>query len=294
MSALVETAQPEASSAGWGSVVRRLRRNQLAMVGAAIVLVLLVTAIFAPWIAPYDPAEQNFEALLEPPSWKHWFGTDDLGRDVFSRVVYGTRYALLIGVAVVAIEAGIGAFLGFASGYFGGRVDAVISRVIDIMLAIPTLVLALAIAGALGGGIFNMVLAMGISGWTEFARLMRSEVLAIRHSTYIEAARASGLRDWQIILRHVAPNTVAPFIVYTTLYVPTAILWSASLSFLGLGAQPPTPEWGALIADGRSYLSFAWWIAVMPGIAIMVTVMGFNFLGDGLRDALDPKMARHT
>jgi len=294
MSALVETAQPEASSAGWGSVVRRLRRNQLAMVGAAIVLMLLVTAIFAPWIAPYDPAEQNFEALLEPPSWKHWFGTDDLGRDVFSRVVYGTRYALLIGVAVVAIEAGIGAFLGFASGYFGGRVDAVISRVIDIMLAIPTLVLALAIAGALGGGIFNMVLAMGISGWTEFARLMRGEVLAIRHSTYIEAARAAGLRDWQIILRHVAPNTVAPLIVYTTLYVPTAILWSASLSFLGLGAQPPTPEWGALIADGRSYLSFAWWIAVMPGIAIMVTVMGFNFLGDGLRDALDPKMARHT
>ena len=294
MGVFAENLTPTTEGAPWRSVVRRLRRNQLAVVGAGIVLLLVVTAIFAPWIAPYDPADQNFDALLEPPSRRHWFGTDDLGRDIFSRVVYGTRYALLIGVAVVMIEAAIGAFLGFVSGYFGGRVDAYISRLIDIVLAIPTLVLALAIAGALGGGIYNMILAIGISGWTEFARLMRGEVLSIRNSTYIEAARASGLSDWRIILRHVAPNTVAPFIVYTTLYIPAAILWAASLSFLGLGAQPPTPEWGALIADGRAYLSFAWWIAVMPGIAIMVTVMGFNFLGDGLRDALDPKMARQT
>lgn len=294
MGAMVDTATGHVSGGLWRVGLRRLLRNQLAVVGAFIVLLLVVTAIFAPWIAPYDPSEQNFDVLLEPPSRDHWFGTDDLGRDVFSRVVYGTRYALLIGVAVVAIEAAIGAFLGFASGYFGGRVDTYISRLIDIMLAIPTLVLALAIAGALGGGIYNMILAIGISGWTEFARLMRGEVLSIRNSTFIEAARASGLSDWRIILRHVAPNTVAPFIVYTTLYVPTAILWAASLSFLGLGAQPPTPEWGALIADGRAYLSFAWWIAVMPGVAIMVTVMGFNFLGDGLRDALDPKMAQHT
>ncbi|MBO8142570.1 MAG: ABC transporter permease [Firmicutes bacterium] len=289
-----EATTPGVGGSPWTVVLRRLRRNQLAVVGAIIVVALVLTAVFAPWIAPYDPAEQNFDALLEPPSRDHWFGTDDLGRDVFSRVIYGTRYALLIGVAVVAIESILGALLGFASGYFGGKVDAYISRLIDIMLAIPTLVLALAIAGALGGGISNMILAIGVSGWTEFARLVRGEVLAIRNSTYIEAAKAVGLSDWRIILRHVAPNTVAPFIVYTTLYIPTAILWAASLSFLGLGAQPPTPEWGALIADGRGYLSFAWWIAVMPGVAIMVTVMGFNFLGDGFRDALDPKMARQT
>lgn len=280
-------------NAPWKDILRRLVRNRLAVVGAFIVAGLIATALFAPWIATHDPTAPNFMSLLEPPSKEHLFGTDDLGRDIFSRVVYGSRYVLLIGVAVVASVALIGAVLGFVSGYFGGPWDLYISRAIDIILSIPTIVLALAIAGALGGGMMNMILAIGITGWTEFARLVRSEVLAIRGQTYVEAARALGLSDWRIITRHVLPNTTASLIVYTTLYMPSAILWAASLSFLGLGVQPPTPEWGALIADGRAYLAFAWWMAILPGAVMIVTVMGFNFLGDGLRDALDPRMARH-
>jgi peptide/nickel transport system permease protein len=272
---------------------RRFKKNKLAIFGAAIIIFIILTAIFAPLLAPYDPAFQNYDKLLEPPSFEHPFGTDDLGRDLLSRVIYGSRYTLLVGIGVVIIVAVLGSILGFLAGYYGGKIDTIIMRMVDVMLAIPALVLALAIAGALGGGIWNVIIAIGAVGWTQFARLVRGEVLRIRESEYIQAARALGAGDFKIISKHIAPNMMAPVIVYITLYIPSAILWAASLSFLGLGVQPPYPEWGALIANGRSYISFAWWIATIPGFAIMLTVLGFNFLGDGLRDALDPKMAKN-
>ncbi len=273
-------------------VMQRFRRNRLAVIGALIILLIVLLAIFAPLLAPYDPTEQDYEALLLPPSWEHPFGTDDLGRDILSRIIYGSRYTLLVGIGVVLIVAVVGSLLGFIAGYYRGKLDTLIMRLVDVMLSVPVLVLALAISGALGGGLINVIIAIGAVGWTQFARLVRGEVLHIRGTEYIKAAKALGANDFQIIFFHLAPNMVAPVIVYTTLYIPSAILWAASLSFLGLGVQPPIPEWGALIADGRSYLSYAWWIATMPGLAIMLTVLGFNFMGDGLRDALDPKMAK--
>lgn len=273
-------------------IVDRFLRNRLAVFGFIIVVAVILNALFAPLIAPYNPTKQNYNALLEPPSSSHLMGTDPLGRDIFSRVVFGARYALLIGVAVVTIEAGIGLLLGLIGGFYGGLVDAMIMRLVDAILSIPVIILALAIAGALGGGLINMIIAIGIAGWSRFARLVRGSVLSVKEQPYIEAARSLGANDPEIIFRHILPNLIGPIIVYSSLYVPTAILWSAALSFLGMGAQPPTPEWGAIIADGRDYLSMAWWIATFPGVALMFTVLGFNFLGDGLRDALDPKAAK--
>lgn len=262
------------------------------LVGAVLVLTVVVAALFAGHLAPYDPIALDIEALLTPPGAKHLFGTDELGRDIFSRVIYGTRFALLIGVAVVLIEAAIGIVFGACAAYFGGWLDTLLMRVVDIMLAIPTLVLALAIAGVLGGGLGNMILAIGITGWREFARLIRGQVLVIRASTYVEAARAMGAGDARILGRHILPNALGTVVVYTSLEMPAALLWAASLSFLGLGAQPPTPEWGAMIAEGRGFVGQAWWVSTFPGLAIMATVLGFNFLGDGLRDLLDPHTAR--
>ncbi len=262
------------------------------LVGAVLVLVVAVAALLAGHLAPYDPIALDIEALLTPPGAKHLFGTDELGRDIFSRVIYGTRFALLIGVAVVLIEAVIGIVLGACAAYFGGWSDTLLMRLVDIMLAIPTLVLALAIAGVLGGGLGNMILAIGITGWREFARLIRGQVLVIRTSTYVEAARAVGAGDARILGRHILPNALGTVVVYTTLEMPAALLWAASLSFLGLGAQPPTPEWGAMVAEGRGFVGQAWWVSTFPGLAIMTTVLGFNFLGDGLRDMLDPRTAR--
>lgn len=276
---------------------RRLRRfikNRLAVIGLAIVALIVLLAILAPVIAPYNPLQHDYDELLLSPSFEHLMGTDDLGRDIFSRVLYGTRYALLIGVAVVVLELLIGASLGFIAGYFGGGLETVIMRGVDTVLAIPTLILAIAIAGAFGGGLWVMIIAIAVAGWGEFTRLVRAQVLSLKELTYVEAARAIGAGQARIIFNHIVPNSMGPVLVYTTLYMPTAILWSAALSFLGLGAQPPTPEWGAIIADGRAFISYAWWIATFPGLAIMVTTLGFNFVGDGLRDALDPKFERRT
>ena len=272
--------------------LKRFLRNQLAVLGLLMVFLVVLIAIFAPWIAPFDPLKQNYDEILQPPSRQHFMGTDALGRDLFSRVVYGSRYALMIGIAVVLLELAIGAFLGFIAGYFGGIWDLVIMRLVDTILSIPTLVLAMAIAGAFGGGLWVMVVAIAVAGWGQFARLVRAQALSLKEAAFIEAARALGASHLRIIVRHLLPNSMGPVLVYTTLYVPTAILWSASLSFLGLGAQPPTPEWGAIIADGRGFISSAWWISTFPGLAIMITTLGFNFLGDGLRDALDPKFER--
>ena len=274
--------------------LRRFIKNRLAVIGLGIVVLIVLLAVLASTIAPYDPLQHNYDELLLSPSFEHLMGTDDLGRDIFSRVIYGTRYALLIGVAVVVLELLIGASLGFIAGYFGGVLETVIMRGVDTVLAIPTLILAIAIAGAFGGGLWVMIIAIAVAGWGEFTRLVRAQVLSLKELTYVEAARAIGAGQARIIFKHIVPNSMGPVLVYTTLYMPTAILWSASLSFLGLGAQPPTPEWGAIIADGRAFISYAWWIATFPGLAIMITTLGFNFVGDGLRDALDPKFERRT
>lgn len=271
-------------------MLKRLKRHRLATAGVVIIVLLILIAVSAPFVSPYDPLKQNYDELLLPPSTKHWLGTDDLGRDMLSRIIFGSRYALLIGVAIVMIEMAIGVTLGLIAGYYGGIIDTAIMRFVDIMLSLPMLVLGLAIAGALGGGLLNVILAIGVIGWVEFSRLIRGEVLSVRASTFVEAARATGTSDFRILIRHILPNTVASIIVLATLMIPDAILTSAALSFLGIGAQPPTPEWGLILSSGRNYLSTAWWIATFPGLAIMLTVLGFNFFGDGLRDALDPKL----
>jgi len=272
--------------------VRRFIRNRLALVGLAIVAAIILLAALASVISPYDAIEHNYDEMLLAPSGRHLMGTDDLGRDILSRVLYGSRFALLIGVAVVLLELAVGATMGFIAGYFGGKVDTLIMRVVDMVLAIPTLILAIAIAGAFGGGLWVMIIAIAVAGWGEFSRLVRAQVLSLKELTYVEAARAVGAGNMHIIFSHILPNSMGPVLVYTTLYMPTVILWSAALSFLGLGAQPPTPEWGSIIADGRAFISYAWWIATFPGLAIMLTTFGFNCVGDGLRDALDPRFDR--
>lgn len=275
-------------------MLKRLKRHRLATAGVIIIVLLILIAVSAPFVSPYDPLKQNYDELLLPPSTQHWLGTDDLGRDMLSRIIYGSRYALLIGVAIVIIEMAIGVTLGLIAGFFGGFIDTAIMRFVDIMLSLPMLVLGLAIAGALGGGLLNVILAIGIIGWVQFSRLIRGEVLSVRISTFVEATRATGASNFRILIRHILPNTAASIIVLATLMIPDAILTSAALSFLGIGAQPPTPEWGLILSSGRNYLSTAWWIATFPGLAIMLTVLGFNFLGDGLRDALDPKLRGRT
>lgn len=273
-------------------VLSYLAQNRLAVLGTIYIGTLCFVAVFAPVIAPYDPATQNYEALSQPPSMDHPFGTDNYGRDVFSRVIFGSRYALFLGVVIVGIQAVIGVGLGLVAGYYGGYVESVIMRIVDISLSIPAIVLALAIAGMLGGGLMPLIIAVSLVGWRGFTRIVRGDVKSIMEENYIESAKAAGLSDFTIIMRYVLPNVAASIIVYTTLTVPTVILWSAALSFLGMGVHPPTPEWGALIAAGRSELQSAWWIATFPGLAIMTTIIAFNAVGDGLRDALDPKQYR--
>jgi peptide/nickel transport system permease protein len=274
------------------SALRRMQRDKAALAGTAIIILLVFLALCAPAVTPYDPVEQNYEKLLSPPSWTHPLGTDQYGRDMAARIIYGCRYALLIGVAVVSIHFVVGVGLGLLAGYYGGWVETLIMRLVDVMLSIPSVVLAVTIAGFLGGGIQNVIIAVGAIGWRAYTRLVRAEVLAAKEQTFVEAARAVGCSNLRIILRHIMPYTLAPVIAYTSLGIATAILWSAALSFLGMGAQPPTPEWGAMLADGREFMQDAWWIATFPGVAIMVTVIGFNFFGDALRNALDPKMEK--
>ncbi|MFP8890584.1 ABC transporter permease [Natrialbaceae archaeon A-CW2] len=270
-------------------VMRRFSRSKYAMSGLVTVIGLIVIAIFAPVIAPHDPLAQDHEMLRHPPSLAHPFGTDAFGRDVFSRVIYGSRYAVFLTVVIIGIQAIIGVGLGLIAGYYGGYVDSLIMRLVDLSLSIPGIVLALAIAGMLGGGLFPIIIAISVIGWRGFARLVRGDVLSVMEENYIEAAKGSGVKDRRIILRHILPNVTGSITVYATLTMPTVLLWSAALSFLGAGVQPPDPEWGALVASGRGDLSTAWWISTFPGLAIMIVVIGFNAVGDGLRDALDPK-----
>ncbi|RME64943.1 MAG: ABC transporter permease [Caldilineae bacterium] len=270
------------------SFLRRLLRSPSVILGAVIVLSLIVAAVFAPLIAPYDPIRQSFRIQLQPPSPAHWLGTDEFGRDILSRVLYGARWALFVGLLADTIALVAGVLLGLVAGYYGGWVDAVVTWLTDVMLAFPYLLLAMIVVAVLGPGITNAMIAIGIVYIPQYTRLVRGTVMSLREKEFVEAARCVGMSSPRILLRHILPNCVAPIIVMATLAIGWAIVETAGLSFLGLGAQPPTPEWGSMLSSGRTYMLSAWWIATFPGLAILVVVIGFNILGDGLRDTLDP------
>lgn len=271
-------------------VWRRFRRNRLGLVGLVIVMVLVLVALMAPLLAPEDPASQSLIFSREPPSREHLLGTDEFGRDILSRLIYGTRITLVVSVSSVLVGVLIGGVLGTIAGYLGGVVDGIIMRIMDLLLAFPYLLLAIIIVSALGPGLTNTIIAIGIWMIPAFSRIARSAVTGLRDRDFIQAARSLGAKEDRIMLRHVAPNFMATFLVYASLYLAYAILMEAALSFLGLGVQPPTPSWAGMIASGRNYITSAPHIATIPGIAIAVAVLGFNLLGDGLRDALDPRV----
>ncbi|PKY89480.1 ABC transporter permease [Falseniella ignava] len=270
----------------------RMKRNRLAMVGLVIIIILIITAIFADYIAPYGYAEQNLANQYQTPNAEHWFGTDELGRDIFSRVVYGSRVSLRVGFISVSISMTIGVAIGAITGYYGGKIDNILMRFIDIVQALPDILLAIAIMAALGPGLTNLMVAVGIAAIPGYARLVRSSVLSLRDQEFVEAARANGSSDARIILKHIIPNCMAPIIVQATLGVAYAIINAAGLSFIGLGLEPPTPEWGAMLSGGRAYIRDYPHMTLFPGLAIVLTILALNLLGDGLRDALDPKLKR--
>ncbi|HEU5300528.1 MAG TPA: ABC transporter permease [bacterium] len=269
---------------------RRLRRNRWALVGLLIVGAFALAAALAPYVAPADPIEQDLDAQMRPPSRRYLLGTDDLGRDLLSRIIYGGRVSLSVGVVSVSLALAAGTVLGLAAGYYGRWVESLTMRVMDVMLAFPATLLAIFIVGIRGPGLNNAMLAIGVINIPIFARLVRGSVLRVRQEEFVEAARALGSGTGRIVGRHILPNTLAPIIVQATLGIGAAILEAAGLSFLGLGAQAPTPEWGAMLTNTREFLRDAPWAATFPGIAILLTVVGFNLLGDGLRDALDPRL----
>ncbi len=270
-------------------MMHALLRNPLAVVGMVILLVLIFAAAFAPWIAPYSPIGQNLGERLLPPSLEHWMGTDELGRDIFSRVVYGARITLMIVALVAVISAPMGLLIGAIAGYFGGWTDRILMGVTDVFLSMPKLILALAFVAALGPGIENAIIAIAITAWPAYARIARAETMTFRNSEFISAMRLLGASHARIITGHVLPLCTSSMIVRVTLDMAGIILTAAGLGFLGLGAQPPLPEWGAMISRGRTFILDQWWVATMPGFAIILVSLGFCFLGDGLRDVLDPK-----
>ncbi|MCE0503979.1 ABC transporter permease [Roseivivax sp. GX 12232] len=270
-------------------VARSFARSPLAMLGALIILVLVVTALFAPWLAPYSPVGQNLGERLLPPSWAHWMGTDELGRDILSRVIHGTRITLLIVVMVALISAPIGLVIGAVAGYFGGWTDRVLMAITDVFLSLPKLIMALAFVAALGAGLQNAIIAIAVTSWPAYARIARAETLTFRNSEFISAVTLQGASSLRVISLHVIPLCMSSTIIRVTLDMAGIILTAAGLGFLGLGAQPPLPEWGAMISRGRSFILDQWWVATMPGFAIIVVSLGFCFLGDGLRDVLDPR-----
>jgi peptide/nickel transport system permease protein len=270
-------------------LVRRLLRHRGAVAGFVVLAALLLIALLAPLIAPYDPIAVS-RTTLKPPSAQHLMGTDNIGRDILSRVIYGTRISLRMGFIAVAIAAIFGTAIGVVAGTYGKIVDNVLMRFIDALMAFPGILLALTIAAVLGPGVFNAMIAVGVASIPTFARLVRSSVLQVKQTPYVESARAVGCTDFQMITRHILPNVLTPVLVLGTLGIAGAILIGASLSFLGLGAQPPTAEWGAMLSQGRQFMRTAWWIMAFPGLAITITVMAANLVGDGLRDALDPRL----
>jgi peptide/nickel transport system permease protein len=268
---------------------QEVRRNWLAFAGGLLVLCVFVIAIFAPWIAPYDPSKIDIKNILVGPSSQHLFGTDELGRDVLSRMIWGARVSLEVGFVAIGIATMIGILLGALSGYYGGYLDSAIMRAVDIMLSIPTIFLVLAVIAILEPSIINIMVVIGLTSWMEPARLVRAEFISLKEREFVTAARALGARDGRIIFRHILPNGLSPILVSATMGVGGAVLVESALSFLGLGVQPPTPSWGSLLSSGKDNIEIAWWLSAFPGLAILVTVLGYNLLGEGIRDALDPR-----
>jgi len=285
---LLKTKKRSQSADIW----KRLKRSKTAVLGIILIATFLFMAVAAPLIADYqgEALKMNVRERLQGPSAEHFFGTDEFGRDIFARVVYGTRISLFVGLISVSIALSIGGFLGAVAGYYGGKIDNMIMRVLDVILAVPTILLAITIVASLGANMLNLMIAVGISNIPGFARIVRASVLSVKDQEFIEAAKAIGAKDHVIIMKHVLPNSMAPIIVYATLKVATAIMATASLSFIGLGVQPPTPEWGSMLAGGRAYIRDQMYIVLYPGLAIVLTVLSLNLIGDGLRDALDPKL----
>ncbi|PIC70123.1 MULTISPECIES: nickel transporter permease [unclassified Sporosarcina] len=286
----VVEAELEKTIGPWREAWVGFRKSKVAVVGAAIVIFFIVLALFGPLVTKEGINEQFMTDRLQPPSSEYWFGTDDFGRDIFSRIIHGARISLSVGFFSVVGSIVVGSFLGIIAGYYGRWIDTIISRIFDIMLAFPSILLAIAIVSVLGPSLRNALIAIAIINVPNFGRLIRSKVLSIKEDEYIIAAKAIGMKDFRILFSHILPNSMAPVIVQGTLAIATAILEAAALGFLGLGAEAPYPEWGKMLADSKDYLQNAPWTMIFPGLAIMLTVLGFNLMGDGLRDALDPKM----
>jgi len=270
-------------------ILRRILRNNFAIMGLFFILCIFIVAVIAPYIALYDPYKINVYKVLEPPSKEHPFGTDELGRDVFSRVIYGARVSIKVGFLAMGIAIATGTLLGAVAGYYGGFIDTVIMRFVDVMLAFPTLFLILAVVAVLEPNIYIIMIVIGLTGWMDVARLVRAEVLSLKEREFVLAARAIGAGSGRIIFKHILPNAIYPVIVAATFSVGGAILIESGLSFLGLGIQPPEPSWGGILSVGKDYITVAWWMSLFPGVAIFLTVLSFNLLGEALRDALDPK-----
>jgi len=291
-----EAASPLERRQDLRRVLRELAKNRAALLGLAILMVVTAAAIFAPVISPADPLIQEVSVRLKPPTLEggdgraHLLGTDHLGRDILSRLIFGARISLVIGISAVALAGTLGTLLGLVAGYRGGRTDDICMRVTDTMLAMPFILLALAVIAVLGSSLRNIIFVLGITSWVSYARVVRAEVLTLRTREFVSAAQALGGRGARIIFRHLLPNVLTPVIVIATLEVARMIILESALSFLGLGVQPPTPTWGGMLADGRAYLSTAWWLATFPGLCIMLSVLGINLLGDWLRDILDPRL----
>ncbi|HVA38337.1 MAG TPA: ABC transporter permease [Candidatus Dormibacteraeota bacterium] len=276
--------------------LRNFLRSRAALFGGAVVALLLICAVFAPWLAPHDPRLQNLNLGSLPPIWAHggkagyWLGTDELGRDILSRIIYGARLSATVAFSVVIIGSVIGVSLGLISGYVGGWIDDVIMRIADIQLAFPYVLLAIAVIGVVGANVYTIIGVIGVTSWVQYVRVVRSEVISLREREFVQAAHAIGCAPLRIIFRHVLPNVTSSVTVIATFELARAIIFEAALSFLGLGVSPATPSWGNMLAEGRQYLDTAWWMGTFPGLAIMLTVLGVNVLGDGLRDALDPSL----
>ncbi|SEP80094.1 peptide/nickel transport system permease protein [Devosia sp. YR412] len=278
--------------AGFGTSLAKLSREPLGMFGFIVLAVLIVVALFAPLIAPFSPTAQNLPNALQAPSWTHWAGTDEFGRDILSRLIYGTRITVQTVFAVTIIVGPIGMLIGIVAGFVGGRTDAILMRITDIVLSFPSLILALAFAAALGAGLETAIIAISLTGWPPIARLARAETLLVRNTDYVAAARLYGASPLRLLFRYIAPMCIPSVVVRLTMNMAGIILTAAALGFLGLGAQPPAPEWGAMISSGRKFMLDNWWVAVMPGVAILITSLAFNLAGDALRDILDPRHDR--
>ena len=289
LTAAAAVAPPRIRSKG-SSLLQAVLGHRLAMVGLAIIVLMLVMAVFAPWLSPDSPYHQDLYAVLSPPSAKHWLGTDNLGRDLLSRVIYGARVSLFIGIVSTVISCTIGVAVGLVAGFLGGIVDSIIMRVTDAFLCFPPLVFILVMAAALGPGIYNIILSFAVFGWTGFARIMRGQVLLVRELSFIEASRSAGVAPFRLMWRHVLPNALTPIIVAASITVGTAILVAAGVSFLGVGVQPPTASWGGELRVGFTYVQSVPLFSIAPGLMISLAVVAFNFVGDGLRDALDPRL----